>query len=136
MITPRDLQIAWITYLKSVPAIISPVPIIEVREDSWKGDVFTYPNIRIQVVNVVPDINPQCNRGVGITVIKVFSEQKSSNEGSAVAGAIANLLHGKNFTSSGVKFSGVIVEWVTGPMPTDETMLTWKSEIRIRTLMN
>ena len=136
MITPDELQIAWIAYLKSIPATISPVPVVEVRESNWKGDIFTYPNIRVQIQDVIPDTSPQCSRITGNVIIQVFSEQKSSKEAQTIAGNIAKFIHGKSFTTSGVKFHGIIVERITGVLPVDETMLTWRSEIHLRTLAN
>lgn len=134
MIAPIDLQEAWIAYLKSIPATISPVTVAEVREDSWKGEQFAYPNIRIKVDHTIPDINPNCNNATGLTMIEIFSEQKSSKEADTIAKNIATYLHGRKFTASGIKFAGTIVEQIGGAVAQSD--LVWKAEIQIRTLMS
>lgn len=134
MITPRQLQIAWIAYLKTLPATIAPVPVVEVREASWKGTAFTYPNIRVKVVDTLPGVGPCVT--TGNTILEIFSEQKSSNEGDLVAGNLAAYLHEKKMTFAGIKFTSILVERVTGAEPATEDQLTWKSTVEIQTLMS
>lgn len=134
MITNSQHQAAWVAYLKSIPATISPVPVVEVREASWKGDVFTYPNIRVRPVSITPDPNPNCPITIGDIAIDVFSEEKSSKECDDIAGAIANYLHGRKFSQSGVKFAGTTVTSLEAAIA--ESEVVWRSTVNLRTTMS
>lgn len=133
MKTPKEVQTAWITLLKANTATIAPVSADEVRESQWKGTDFVYPNIRVRVVECAPNPNVACPTAA-LTIILVYSEEKSSNQADTIAGNIANFLHNKKFTASGVRFFMTSVERVMGAEA--EGDVTWRSEIHIRSQMS
>lgn len=133
MKTPKEVQTAWISLLKANTAIIAPVTADEVRESQWKGDKFAYPNIRVRVLDCSPNPSLSCPTTAN-TVLLIYSEEKSSNEADTIAGNIANFLHDKKFTASGVKFFITKVERVTGAEA--EGDVTWRSEVHIRSQMS
>lgn len=136
IISPYQMQMAAIAYLKSNVAITSLLlDPNEIREDSWKGTDFSYPNIRVKILRTSPYTREaNCSQTSGEWILLIFSEQKSSKEADSIAGTIANILHGKKFTNSGVNFYSTLVEFVTGAEAIGDTV--WISEIHLRSLMS
>lgn len=133
MITNTQQREAWITYLKSKAAITSLLTDpLEIRESDWKGELFTYPNIRVRAVEVRP--HPSCAQTFGTVIISVFSEEKSSQQADLIAGAVANFIDGKTFTVAGIHFWMVMVSSLVGAIA--ESDVVWRSEIQINTLMS
>lgn len=135
MITNTEHREAWVQYLKSQASItgllLDPN---EIREASWKGELFTYPNIRVRAINVVPHINRECAQTTGTIAIDVFSEEKSSKQADVIAGAIANYIHGRTFSSSGIQFWMVTVTDLVAAVAESDTV--WRAEIQINALMS
>jgi hypothetical protein len=135
MITNTQQREAWVQYLKSQASITGLLTDpLEIREADWKGEIFSYPNIRVQAVDVRPHINPNCAQSYGTVIISVFSEEKSSKQADQIAGAIANYIHGNTFTASGVKFWMVSVSDLIAAIA--ESDVVWKAEIHVSTLMS
>jgi hypothetical protein len=97
----------------------------EIREAQWQADNFTYPNIRVRVIDNNPTL-ANCNLSTIRIGIGVFSEQDSSQEADKIAGIIANELHTQSFTSLTIKLS-LMVENLKGAIRTDDR--TWMSEV-------
>jgi hypothetical protein len=111
MINNATIQGAWIEDAKSKTNITTLVPAVEIREDLWKGEKFTYPNIRVKLGNLTPsNRNPNCNTFNQVASLLVFIEQKSSKTGDEIAGVIATEYIGKTFTANGVKVYGITLE--------------------------
>ena len=111
MISNSDIQAAWIAKLKANTAVTALVPAVEIREDLWKGSEFTYPNIRVKLGNLVPSVQSNnCQVFSSEASILVFTEQKSSKQADQIAGVIATEFWGKPFSSSGVRFAGVMLD--------------------------
>lgn len=135
MITNTEQREAWVQYLKSQATVTNLLfDPTEIRESSWKGEIFTYPNIRVRAINVIPHINPACAQTVGNIALEIFSEEKSSKQADEIAGVIANFLHGKKFTASGIKFWAIVVTDLVAAVA--ESDVVWKAEIQINTLMS
>lgn len=136
IISPYQVQMAVIAYLKGNASVTALLPDSnEIREDSWKGADFSYPNIRVKILRTAPNSREaNCSQTLGEWILLVFSEQKSSKEADLIAGAISNILHGRKFSSSGVAFFSNFVEFVTGAEAIGDTV--WKSEIHLRSLMS
>ena len=135
MFPSHDRGEAWVQYLKSQVAITGLLDDPnEIRESSWKGEIFTYPNIRVRAINVLPHINPECAQTMGNVAIEVFSEEKSSKQADEIAGTIANFIHGKKFTSSGIKFWATTVTDLVAAVAESDTV--WRAEIRLNALMS
>lgn len=102
--TNNDAQAALIDWLQAnanVLALSSNYP-VEIREESWQAEKFTYPNIRV----MCEITDGECFDDL-YAVISCFSEQKSSKEAQNTAGIIANDLHNKVFTQNSIRFSAL-----------------------------
>lgn len=97
----------------------------EIREVQWQGTIFSYPNIRVRVVENSPDKNGCAftNARMGIMV---FSEDDSSQEADQIAGIIANQLHTQSFTSQSIKFT-LYAEKIIPAIRRDDNV--WVSEV-------
>jgi len=113
MTTPRndEIQASIVAYLKGIYAIYSQLVIpdfptgtpTEIREDQWQGTEFDYPNIRVRMINNLPDTDdPSCCNTSFTVSIMAFSQEYSSQEADRIAGLIHTYLSGKSFESSGV----------------------------------
>lgn len=108
MINNAQIQTGWIAEIKERTNITVLVPAVEVREDLWKGEKFTYPNIRVKLGDLTPTSrNANCNTFNSPVSIRVFTEQKSSKTTDEIAGAIATEFVGKSFTNNSIKFYGI-----------------------------
>lgn len=130
----ETVQSAWISYLKSLPqvtALLINGGADEIRETQWQGDVFRYPNIRVQVDYMPSILN--CGPDDIDVFIEIFSEQKSSKEVAHIAAVLTGLLRRVQFSQNGLKFPMVEIEKIEHPVR-DE--LAWKSVIKIKGLVN
>jgi hypothetical protein len=121
MIRNSDVQAGWIAKLKANTVVTALVPAVEVREESWKGTDFTYPNIRVKLGNLTPQ-NPSKNCQIfnSEVSIQVYSEQKSSKQADDIAGVIAEQFWGTSFTSNGVRFANVVLDALVPATPPED----------------
>ena len=100
-----EIQAVLIAYLKANTNITGALDDAdEIREDGWKGTEFTYPNIRIRMIQNEPIISRSCYQRIEVSFL-AFSEQASSLEADQIAGIIGNELHEHSFTASGLAIS-------------------------------
>lgn len=136
MISNADIQASWITKLKATPAITARVSSSEIREDSWKGTDFTYPNIRVKLGSLTPTVPfNNCQIFRSEVSIQVYVEQKSSRTADEIAGIIATALWGHPFTQGAVKFTAVNL---TSLMPADVPEMdtnSWMAEVNLSCLV-
>ena len=106
MLRNDEIQAAIVAYVKGKSDITDQLPAgsEEIREDSWKGREFTYPNIRIRLISNEPQ-DPECNLHRVVLSFLVFSEEASSQQADRIAGIINNTLHGMSFSSNSISFS-------------------------------
>ena len=108
MISNADIQAAWIAKIKTTPTVTARVPAVEVREDQWKGERFTYPNIRVKLGLLTPtQPNSVCLVFRSEVAIRVYVEQKSSKTADEIAGIVATAFWSHPFSQGGVKFIAV-----------------------------
>jgi len=121
-----QIQAAWIAYLKSNATILAELDDNdEIREDGWKGTPFTYPNIRVRLIDNIPESGADCNlHNVTISTM-AFSEEASSQQADRIAGIIMTELHDKQFVSNNISF-GVRATNLAPAIWSDEQ--TWRSE--------
>lgn len=109
MITNNDAQAAVVAWLKAnttVTDLDSNFP-DEIREETWQGEDFTYPNIRVSCEITAGECYDDL-----FCVISSFSEQKSSKESQNIAGVVATELHNKSFEQDSIRFSALTVKTI------------------------
>lgn len=136
MINNADIQGGWIAEIKSRTNITSLVPSAEVREDLWKGERFSFPNIRVKLGDLVPTgQNPDCRTYRSPVSIQVYTEQKSSRTTDEIAGVIATEFIGKSFTSNGVRFYGIVLESLSPADVPESDVNSWMASANLVALV-
>lgn len=126
MVSNADIQAAWIAKLKANATITALVPAIEIREESWKGTDFTYPNIRVKLGLLTPqNKNKNCQVFNSQVSILVFAEEKSSKQADTIAGVIASAFWGETFTSNGVRFAGITLDSIAPAEVPENDVNSW-----------
>lgn len=131
---PNDItKAAVVAKLKADATLIARLPdgLLGVKESGWRGNVFQYPNVRVEMetqIDATPDSN--CTPVNQSWSIYVFSESHSSQEADEIAGIIAQNLKGVSFSGTGVRFSRVEVLENIPAIPEDER--TWRAQVRCR----
>jgi len=131
MTIPRNdqLKASIVAKLKSEATILAQLSDTnEIREGQWQGDEFSYPAIRVRIIENKPT-PANCNFSNIKDGIAVYSEQDSSQEADKIAGIIANELHTQSFTSVSIKFNNLKVDDLIPAIRVDER--TWKAEIQL-----
>ena len=135
MLRNDTIQEGIITELKSLSAITALVTNslgdYEIRETEWRGTVFEYPNIRVEMEQV-PSIEG-CGYGEIDFTIKVFSESSSSKECSNIAGIVFQTVP-RSFTSNGILFTGVICRRLGKALPVG--VRTWQVNVDYQAIVN
>ena len=130
MLSNSTIQSAWVATLKANVNITALVPAVEIREDSYKGTQFTYPNIRVKLGKLVPqNQSNNCQIFRSEVSILVFTEQKSSKQADDIAGVIASEYWGKAFSKSGVRFSGITLDALMPAMVPDFDPNSWLASV-------
>jgi hypothetical protein len=96
----------------------------EIKEYNWQGTVSFYPCVRLRLIANLPILN--CDGSDFTAGVMAFSEQASSAEADNIAGIIANILHDKGFSSSGIAYRTRVTNIVPA-IRQDER--TWRSEV-------
>lgn len=135
MINNSDVQQAWIARLKANANIIAVVDSKEIREYHWKGTNFTYPNIRVRMGLLTPQVEAStCQVFHSLVSILVSSEQKSSKQADDIAGVIATEFWGRNFTSEDIRFIKVSLESLAPAEVPEENDDVWVSTVNFNAL--
>lgn len=135
MITISQVQKAWISRLKLNANITAVVPADEIREYHWKGTNFSYPNIRVRIRTLTPQVQSNnCQIFNSVVSILVSSEQKSSKQADDIAGIIATEFWGKGFTSEGIKLVQNSLESLGGAEVPEENDDIWVSTVNLNAL--
>lgn len=123
-----EIQSALISYLKASTTLTAVVPAAEVRENQWQGTEFTYPNVRVKLVDNRP-AETNCDVSNCMFSILIFSQLDSSIQAEQIAGIIDVALHARSFSSSNIRFS----LWRMNLIPAIRIdTRTWRSEIQFR----
>lgn len=137
MISNSQVQEAWITKSKANTNITAQVSAAEVREDSWKGTDFAYPNIRVKMGDLTPAArNADCNTFHSMVSIQVFGEQKSSKQTDDIAGVIATEYVGTTFTINGVRVYGITLESLSPATPLENDPNSWVASANFNTMVS
>lgn len=131
MLRNDQVQAAIVAYLKTISDITNELVTArnsngadEIREDSWQGREFTYPNIRVRLIDNEPE-QPECDLHRVVLSFMVFSEDPSSQEADKIAGIINNTLHGRSFQSNNISFSLRTTSLVPAIRVSEQT---WRAE--------
>ena len=120
-----QIQAALVAYAKGKSNITDQVNSDEIREDQWQGTGFTYPNIRIRMIDNSPVAGKGCSQEINLSWM-VFTEDSSSLEADQIAGIISTELHTRQFNSNNFAFSLRTTNLVPA-IRIDER--TWRSEV-------
>lgn len=136
MIGNNQIQAAWIGKLKANSTITALVPAAEIREDMWKGNEFSYPNIRIKLTSFAPT-NPNNNCQIFRSKVSIlcFSEIKSSEQANNIARAVAEAYWGHPFTYAGAKFTAINLEEIVPSYVPERDENSWLSEVNFDCLV-
>ena len=130
MISVEDIQAALIARIKANATIVAKLDdSSEVRENNWKGQNFTYPNIRVKINSVTP--YQACYQSLDASIF-VLSEQASSTQANDIAGTIFNEYHDKSFSQSGIAFSHIVADVIPA---ISASITTWRSEVQLKSVI-
>ena len=105
--------------------------VTEIREFNWKGTEFSYPNIRVEIVNANPNESPDCGQSF-IGSIYVFSENSSSVQANQIAGIIADEYYHKSLSSNSIFFTSIGVSLISAIAQSERT---WRSEVQLESMI-
>lgn len=129
MISTVELQEQIITTLKAHAPIVLVVG-EEIREEQWQGKEFTYPCVRVGMVNNIP-LGDTCHHSHSTMGFRIlcFSESPSSQQCDAMVGLIMEALLGEQFIH--IDFTtGEIRLGRQGQIPAKRTpQRVWQSEV-------
>lgn len=138
MIPNNDAKEALITEARSIGSLVTgtlPDGIQGIREYGWKGTVFNYPNIRLELEPQIPTTNDSmCSPSYLEWSWYVFSETQSSLEADQIAGILVNHFRAISFTRNNIKFTRVNITENIPAISQDER--TWRAQIRCRSIVN
>ena len=129
-----EIQKAVVSVLKANANLLAVLQSSsDIKEYQYQGETYNYPAIRVQVGVIKPDGEIQCGRWNVPFHILVFSEQKSSQECSHIAGIVEDMFHNHFYTVNGLQFVRIHVDGVIPPVRKD--INSWRSEVNCHSLM-
>jgi hypothetical protein len=136
MISNDEVKEAIVTNLKAYATLVARLADGQqgIRERGWRGDVFQYPCVRVDLESQ-RDLTPEsnCTPVTQEWSIYVYSEEHSSREADQIAGLIANHFQGLFFSDNNIKFTRVNILESIPALPEDER--TWRAQVRCRSIL-
>ena len=135
MIANYQVKEAIVSILKSSAALVAALPDGSqgIRERGWRGDVFQYPCVRVDLESQRDITDGFCPPVEQDWSVYVFSEKHSSREADLIAGIIANLFQGRFYNNNGIKFIRVRILENIPAIPEDE--ITWRAQVRCQSVI-
>jgi hypothetical protein len=141
MIPNNEIKEALISKGRAIAGLTAPLPtgtlpdgLQGVREHSWKGTDYNYPNVRLELETQVPTTNDSnCAVGLANWSWYVFSEMHSSQEADRIAGIILANFRGISFQINNVHFSRIVILENIPAVSQDER--TWRAQVRCQSLV-
>lgn len=135
MIPNDDVQAGLITKLKAGNAIVATLSSSnEIKEAQWQGTAFLYPAVRVSVGTQTQDrASPFCNFGFLPFTVRVYSEQKSSQQADDILGKVNAYLHGNYAKGTGFILNNIECIGLTGAIRVSEQL--WQSEANYLSLL-
>lgn len=133
MIANDVTKAAVVAKLKTNATLVARLPdgLLGIREVGWRGNIFQYPNVRVEMETQFDSIqNSNCTSANQSWSVYVYSNLHSSQEADEIAGIIASFFKGISFSGIGVKFSNVEILENIPAVPEDER--TWRAQVRCR----
>ena len=134
MVNNSDIQKFLVQRLLSFASSTNLLPSnVEIREDNWHGKTYTYPNVRVKVLN--QDVGDDyCSYSTAFIEIVVFNEEPSSDQCNDIAFLIADYLHNKTIsdtvvTNNSIRKIAVLVSNLGGAESVGEI---WQVRIQIK----
>ena len=115
MVSPDDLQAALIAKVQAGTNVALVTS--DIRELSYQGQVFTYPNLRVGILLLVPKGDGTCHEAHSIAtwIVSAFSEQNSSQQASDLIGKVITDLFGHQLSGTGFTVSTMDLVKVQAP---------------------
>jgi len=136
MISNDLIQAALITRLKAAATVTSLLSSAgSVKESQWQGTTFSYPAVRLSLGVQVPAQGYECDSAMIPFTVICKDENASSKKADALAGAVANALHGKRWCDiiQGVRFTTARVVGLASATREDER--TWRAEVNFQAII-
>lgn len=133
MIDNNLIQAALISKLKADTNLIAFLAQYnasdEIREASYQGTVFAYPNVRIELGTQIETGEPPCYSEIPFTVY-CHSEENSSKQANELAGFVNDALIRKNFSGTGFTSGRIITDGTISARRTTERI--WQAVCQFR----
>lgn len=134
MIPNDDVQAGIIAKLKANATLVAALnSSSEIKENQYQGAEFLYPAVRVSVGTQTNDRrSPFCAFGFLPFTVRVYSEQKSSQQADDILGKV-NFLHGTYITGTGFILNNIECIGLTGAIRISEQL--WMAEANYLSLM-
>lgn len=138
MISHASFQEQVLDELQAYVALTALVPTTEIRETQWQGTEFTYPAIRVDTRNQIPEGSGQCRPTISIEnfTILAYSENDSSLECERICFEIIEALFGRQLEdtapSQGPNWRAETVNLIQFNAPRRMAERTWRGEVIFR----
>jgi hypothetical protein len=114
-----------VNFLKNNSAIIGLVS-DEIRERQYQGTDFTYPAVRIRILQQKPPMDVNCNWTDLQFAVQSYSESSSSEESEKMEAEVTNFLDKKTISYDGIKIYALHCAGMLEAQRIDER--TWMAE--------
>jgi hypothetical protein len=127
MISPRTAQAATVALLLADAPLVALVG-AEIRESEWQGTAFTYPAVRVDLLDLTPEGNGSCAEAWSAVTgrIRVFSNQASSGQCLDLLAAVQRAVQRKHLI--GVGYTSLEMKIASVIMPYQEENI-WRGEV-------
>lgn len=135
MIPNDEVQAAIISKLKAGSTITSALPSsAEIKEAQYQGTDFLYPGVRVKVGTQTQNrASPFCGFGYLSFTVRVFSEQKSSQQADDIMGRVNTYLHGSYAKGSNFILNNIECIGLVGAIRVENQL--WMAEANYLSLM-
>lgn len=138
MISHASFQEQVIDELQAFAALTAIVPAIQIKETEYQGTVFTYPGVRVDARNQIPEGAGNCRTKISIEnfAIVAYSEQDSSLQCEQICFQIGEAMFGVQLEdatpSQGPAWRAETVNLVQYNAPRRMSEKVWRGEVIFR----
>ena len=135
MLSDQFIQADLIAKLKTISTVTAFLAdgASGIKEAQWQGDTFTYPAVRLDLeeTNYFYDEQEKCGLHEVDFSLYIYSQERSSKQGSTIKGLLENYLTGLGFNGTYGKYSRLRLVDNVSAFREDER--TWRSQLRYLT---